>query len=154
MSDAAVARAERPTRARYPHFLSIATRWMDNDLYGHVNNVVYYAWIDTVVNRYLIEQGGLDIAAAPVIGVAAESGCRYFASVAYPETVDAGLAIARLGRTSVVYEVGIFRRGEDAAAAAGHFVHVFVERASMRPVPVPARIRAALERILIPRSVV
>lgn len=153
MSDAA-ARAERPTRARYPHFLSIATRWMDNDLYGHVNNVVYYAWIDTVVNRYLIEQGGLDIAAAPVIGVAAESGCRYFASLAYPETVDAGLAIARLGRTSVVYEVGIFRRGEDAAAAAGHFVHVFVERASMRPVPVPQRIRAALERILIPRSAV
>lgn len=151
MSDAA-ARAERPMRARYPHFLSIATRWMDNDLYGHVNNVVYYAWIDTVVNRYLIEQGGLDIAAAPVIGVAAESSCRYFAPVAYPETVDAGLAIARLGRTSVVYEVGIFRRGEDAAAAAGHFVHVFVERASMRPVPVPERIRAALERILIPRS--
>jgi acyl-CoA thioester hydrolase len=150
MSDAA--RAARPTRARYPHFLSIATRWMDNDLYGHVNNVVYYAWIDTVVNRYLIEQGGLDIAAAPIIGVAAESGCRYFASVAYPETVDAGLVIARLGRTSVVYEVGIFRRGEEAAAAAGHFVHVFVERASMRPVPVPARIRAALERILIPRS--
>jgi acyl-CoA thioester hydrolase len=125
---------------------------MDNDLYGHVNNVVYYAWIDTVVNRYLIEQGGLDIAAAPIIGVAAESGCRYFASVAYPETVDAGLVIARLGRTSVVYEVGIFRRGEDAAAAAGHFVHVFVERASMRPVPVPPPIRAALERILIPRS--
>jgi acyl-CoA thioester hydrolase len=151
MSDAA-ARAERPTRGRYPHFLSIATRWMDNDLYGHVNNVVYYAWIDTVVNRYLIEQGGLDIASAQVIGVAAESGCRYFASVAYPETVDAGLVIARLGRTSVVYEVGIFRRGEDAAAAAGHFVHVFVERASMRPAPVPARIRAALERILIPRS--
>ena len=151
MSDAA-ARAGRPARGRYPHFLSIATRWMDNDLYGHVNNVVYYAWIDTVVNRYLIEQGGLDIASAQVIGVAAESSCRYFASVAYPETVDAGLVIARLGRTSVVYEVGIFRRGEDAAAAAGHFVHVFVERASMRPVPVPARIRAALERILIPRS--
>jgi acyl-CoA thioester hydrolase len=149
MSDAP-SRPRRPTRAWYPHFLSIATRWMDNDLYGHVNNVVYYAWIDTVVNRYLIEQGGLDINAGEVIGVAAQSGCRYFASVAYPETVDAGLRIARLGNSSVVYEVGIFRRGEHDAAAAGHFVHVFVERASMRPVPVPAPIRAALARIAVP----
>ena len=143
-------RPARPTRDGYPHFLSIATRWMDNDVYGHVNNVVYYAWIDTVVNRFLIDQGGLDIASAQVVGIAAESGCRYFAPVAYPETVDAGLRISRLGRSSVVYEVGIFRRDDDAAAAAGHFVHVFVERASMRPVPVPGRIREALESILIP----
>jgi acyl-CoA thioester hydrolase len=142
-------RPPRPTRADYPHFLAIPTRWMDNDLYGHVNNVVYYAWIDTVVNRYLIEQGGLDIVAGEVVGIAAEGGCRYYASVAYPETVDAGLRIARLGNSSVVYEVGIFRQHDDAAAAAGHFVHVFVERDTMRPVPVPARIRAALERILV-----
>lgn len=143
------ARAERPTREQYPHFLSIPTRWMDNDLYGHVNNVVYYAWIDTVVNRYLIEQGGLDIVAGEVIGVAAESGCRYFSSVAYPQSIDAGLRIARLGNSSVVYEVGIFVQGEHAAAAAGHFVHVFVERATMRPVPLPRPIRDALERITI-----
>ena len=143
-------RPPRPTRAEYPHFLTIPTRWMDNDLYGHVNNVVYYAWIDTVVNRYLIDAGGLDIVAGDVIGVAAEGGCRYFASVAYPQSVDAGLRVARLGTSSVVYEVGIFAQGDDAAAAAGHFVHVFVERASMTPVPVPQSIRSALERIRAP----
>jgi len=139
---------DRPTRADYPHFLAIPTRWMDNDLYGHVNNVVYYAWIDTVVNRYLIDPGGLDIERGDVIGIAAESGCRYFASVAYPDTVDAGLRIGRLGNSSVRYEVGIFRAGEDLAAAAGHFVHVFVSRDDMRPTPIPAGIRGALERIL------
>ncbi len=142
-------RAPRPSRAGYRHFLSIPTRWMDNDLYGHVNNVVYYAWIDTVVNRYLIDEGGLDIHAGQVVGVAAEGGCRYFAPVTYPDTVDAGLRIARLGTSSVTYEVGIFRQGEDAAAAAGHFVHVFVDRATMRPCPIPERIRAALQRIRV-----
>jgi acyl-CoA thioester hydrolase len=138
----------RPTRSDYPHFLAIATRWMDNDLYGHVNNVVYYSWIDTVVNRYLIDEGGLDISSDTVIGITAESGCRYFASVAYPDTVDAGLRIGRLGNSSVRYEVGIFREGEDEAAAEGFFVHVFVFRDTMRPTPIPARIRAAFERIL------
>jgi acyl-CoA thioester hydrolase len=136
-------------RADYAHYVSIPTRWMDNDLYGHVNNVIYYSWIDTVANRYLVEEGGLDIHGARVIGVAVESGCRYFASLSYPETVDAGLRIARLGTSSVVYEVGIFARGEDAAAAAGHFVHVFVDRESMRPEPIPSGIRTALERILV-----
>jgi len=136
-----------PTRAGYRYFLAIPTRWMDNDLYGHVNNVVYYAWIDTVVNRYLIDEGGLDIVSGEVIGVAAEGGCRYYAPVAYPETVDAGLRVAHLGNTSAVYEVGIFRPSEDAAAAAGHFVHVFVERESMKPVPIPPPMRAALARI-------
>ncbi len=140
--------SDRPTRADYPHFLAIPTRWMDNDLYGHVNNVVYYSWIDTVVNRYLIDEGGLDIERDEVIGITAESGCRYFASVAYPDTVDAGLRIGRLGNSSVRYEVGIFRDGEHEAAAAGFFVHVFVNRADMRPTPIPARIRSAFERIL------
>jgi acyl-CoA thioester hydrolase len=121
---------------------------MDNDLYGHVNNVIYYSWIDTVVNRYLIDEGGLDITTGEIIGVAAEGGCRYYDSVTYPETVDAGLRITRLGNSSVVYDVGIFRQGKEDAAAAGHFVHVFVDRASMRPAPIPVGIRAALERIL------
>ena len=140
-------RPPRPVRSDYRHFLTIPTRWMDNDLYGHVNNVVYYAWIDTVVNRFLIDEGGLDIRDGPVIGVAAEGGCRYYASVAYPESVDAGLRITRLGSSSVVYDVGIFRQDDTDAAAAGHFVHVFVERETMRPVPIPESIRTALETL-------
>ena len=142
-------RPPRPTRADYRHFLAIPTRWMDNDLYGHVNNVVYYSWIDTVVNRYLIDEGGLDITAGEIIGVAAEGGCRYFASVAYPDTVDAGLRITRLGSSSAIYDIGIFRQGDDDAAAAGHFVHVFVARDNMKPVAIPQGIRTALERILV-----
>ena len=142
-------RPARPRRADYPHFLAIPTRWMDNDLYGHVNNVVYYSWIDTVVNRYLIDEGGLDIERGDIVGIAAESGCRYFASVTYPETVDAGLRIGHLGNSSVRYEVGIFRQGDDQAAAAGFFVHVFVTRANMRPTPIPPRIRAAFERLVV-----
>jgi len=141
-------RPERPRRADYRHFLAIPTRWMDNDLYGHVNNVVYYSWIDTVVNRYLIDEGGLDISADEIIGVAAEGGCRFYDSVTYPETVDAGLRITRLGNSSVVYDVGIFRQGHADAVAVGHFVHVFVDRDSMRPASIPAGIRAALQRIV------
>ena len=122
---------------------------MDNDLYGHVNNVVYHAWIDTVVNRYLIDEGGLDILESEIIGIAAEGGCRFFASVTYPDTVEAGLRVTRLGNSSVTYDVGIFREGEQAATAAGWFVHVFVDRAGMRPTPIPGGIRSALSRLLI-----
>lgn len=136
-------------RADYPHFLPIPTRWMDNDLYGHVNNVVYYSYFDTVVNRYLIEPGGLDIHRGPVVGIVAETQCRFFKSFTYPETVDAGLRVGRLGNSSVRYEIGLFGEGEDAARAEGHFVHVFVERVSNKPTPIPASIRAALERILV-----
>ena len=139
-----------PRRVEYPHFLQIPTRWMDNDLYGHVNNVIYYSWMDTVVNRFLIDEGGLDINNGAVIGLAAESACRYFAPVAYPEMIDAGLRIAHLGTSSVRYEVGIFRHGDDSAAAALHFVHVFVARESMRPAPIPAQIRSALAAIVVP----
>ena len=135
------------TRADYPHFLSIPTRWMDNDLYGHVNNVVYYSYFDTVINKFLIERGKLDIHKGDVVGVAAESGCRFFASIAYPETVDAGLRVGHLGRSSVRYEIGLFREGHDAAAAEGHFVHVFVDRPTQRPVEIPAPIRQALDSI-------
>lgn len=136
-------------RASYRSFLSIPTRWMDNDLYGHVNNVVYYSYFDTLINRYLIEEGGLDIHRAAVIGIAAETQCRFHRSIAYPETIDAGLRVGKLGTSSVRYEIGLFKAGGDEAVADGHFVHVFVERASQRPVPIPPAIRAALERILV-----
>ncbi len=135
------------TRARYPHFLTIPTRWMDNDIYGHVNNVVYYSYFDTVINGYLIDPGGLDIHGGPVIGVCAESACHYRAGFAFPEAVEAGLRVQHLGRSSVRYEIGLFKAGAEAAAAEGHFVHVFVDRKSMSPVPIPEAIRAALERI-------
>jgi acyl-CoA thioester hydrolase len=134
-------------RSDYRHFLAIPTRWMDNDVYGHVNNVVYYSYFDTVINRFLIEQGGLDIHAATIIGVAAESGCRFRESFAYPETIDAGLRVGHLGNSSVRYEIGLFREGKDEAAAEGHFVHVFVARGAQKPVSIPAAIRAALESI-------
>lgn len=120
---------------------------MDNDIYGHVNNVVYYSYFDTVINRYLIEAGGLDIHAGTVIGVCAESQCRYFEALSFPEVIDAGLRAARVGGSSVVYEIGLFRRGAGRAAAEGHFVHVFVDRATMRPVPIPGRLRASLEAL-------
>src|SRR5262245_42547652 len=134
-------------RADYPHFLTIPTRWMDNDIYGHVNNVTYYSYFDTVINRYLIDAGGLDIQTAPIIGIAAETQCRFRRPFAYPEPVDAGLRVAHLGNSSVRYEIGLFGSGDDEARAEGYFVHVFVERAASKPVPIPARIRSALERI-------
>ena len=136
------------TRDDYGYFLTLQTRWMDNDLYGHVNNVTYYSYFDTVVNYFLIEKGGLDIHAAPVIGVVVESHCNYTRSVAYPDLVHCGLRVGRLGNSSVRYEVGIFRGDEFEAAASGHFVHVFVERGANKPVPIPAPIRGALESIL------
>ncbi len=135
------------TRARYRHFLTIPTRWMDNDIYGHVNNVVYYSYFDTVISAYLIEPGGLDIDGAVVIGVCAESSCRYRAAFAFPEPVEAGLRIGHLGRSSVRYEIGLFKAGQEQAAAEGHFVHVFVDRKSMTPAPIPETIRKALEQI-------
>ena len=135
---------EPGVRADYPHFLNIPTRWMDNDTYGHVNNVIYYSYFDTVIADYLINAGGLDIHGAEVIGVCAESGCRYKAPIAYPQTVEAGLRVAHLGRRSVRYEIGLFVAGAETAAAEGHFVHVFVERANMKAVPIPGPIRTAL----------
>jgi acyl-CoA thioester hydrolase len=145
-----VSETRTETRARYPHFLTIPTRWMDNDIYGHVNNVIYYSYFDTVINGYLIDPGGLDIHGGPVIGVCAESACRYRAAFAFPDSVEAGLRVQHLGRSSVRYEIGLFKAGAEAAAAEGHFVHVFVDRKSMSPVPIPEAIRAALRRILVP----
>jgi acyl-CoA thioester hydrolase len=137
------------TRTRYPHFAAIPTRWMDNDVYGHVNNVVYYAYFDTVINRYLISEGGLDVAASLVIGLCVESKCTYRRAVAFPDDLDAGLRVAKLGRSSVTYEIGIFARGDETAAAEGSFVHVFVDRVARRSVPIPDRIREALGRLVV-----
>lgn len=134
-------------RSTYPAFRTITTRWMDNDVYGHVNNVVYYSWFDTAVNAWLIEQGVLDIHGGQTIGVVIETQCNYFASLAFPQTIEAGIRVARLGNSSVRYEVGLFAQGEELAAAQGHFVHVYVDRQTRRPVPLPAPLRAALETL-------
>ncbi len=139
---------ERPARlARdaFRLFRPLPTRWMDNDVYGHVNNVVYYSLFDTLVNATLVEAGLLDPATSDIIGLVVETGCTYFASIRFPETVEGGLAVAVLGRSSVRYSVAIFKEGESLAAAQGHFVHVYVDRATQTPVPIPDPIRAALE---------
>jgi acyl-CoA thioester hydrolase len=136
-------------RAAYRHFTAIPTRWMDNDAYGHVNNVTYYSYFDTAVNAHLIDAGGLDLRSAPVIGIVAETACRFHHSLTFPETIDAGLRVARLGTTSVAYEIGIFRPQADRPAASGRFVHVWVERESQRPSAIPTRIRAALQALVV-----
>jgi acyl-CoA thioester hydrolase len=140
---------EPPDRAAYAHFRPISTRWADNDVYGHVNNVEYYAFFDTVINAWLIAEGGLDIHASPVIGLCVESHCAYHAALEFPETVEAGLRVATIGRSSVRYEIGIFRAGQDAPAATGWFVHVFVDRSTRRPEPIPTSIRGALEQLIV-----
>jgi acyl-CoA thioester hydrolase len=137
------------TRAAYPHFLPITTRWMDNDVYGHVNNVVYYSYFDTVVNEYLIRAGVLDLEHGATIGLVVETQCHYFAPLVFPERVDAGLRVVRLGTSSVRYEVGLFKEGDDQPAAQGHFVHVYVDRVTRRPVNLPADLRAALEPLCV-----
>jgi acyl-CoA thioester hydrolase len=131
-------------RTAYRLFRPIATRWSDNDAYGHVNNVVYYQWFDTAVNAYLIEQGALDVEASPVIGLVVETHCNYFASLAFPEAVELGLRVARVGESSVRYEIGVFAAGADTAAAQGHFIHVYVSRATRRPAPLPDSLKRAL----------
>ncbi len=142
-------RPEPGLRSHYVEFMPIQTRWMDNDVYGHVNNVVYYSYFDTVVNLYLINPGGLDFHNAPVVGIMAETMCRYYRSIAYPEAIDAGIRVGRLGTSSVRYEVGLFGVDEQQARAEGHLVHVFVDRATNTPVPIPAGIRSALERLVV-----
>jgi len=122
----------------YRHFSSISTRWMDNDAYGHINNVVYYSYFDTVVNRYLIEAGVLDVVHSPVIGLVVETQCNYFTPLSFPQAVHAGLRVARLGSSSVRYEIGLFAADQDSCAACGHFVHVYVDRANRRPASLPA----------------
>ncbi len=136
-----------PLREDYPHIRAIDTRWMDNDVYGHVNNVVYYSFFDTVIAGFLVREGGFEFATARVIGLAVESRCRFRRALAFPQTVHAGLRVAHLGNSSVRYEVGIFADDDREACADGYFVHVFVTRETSTPAPIPSRIRSALERI-------
>ncbi|HEX2531697.1 MAG TPA: thioesterase family protein [Burkholderiaceae bacterium] len=143
-------RVEAKRRSAYKHFHEITTRWMDNDAYGHVNNVVYYNWFDTAVNQFLIAHGALDIERSPVIGLVIETQCNYFSSVAFPERVLAGIRVATLGNSSVRYEVGIFKEKEDTASAQGHFVHVYVDRQTRKPCPIPDQMRTALQKIHLP----
>jgi acyl-CoA thioester hydrolase len=138
-------------RSGYSYFYPLSTRWMDNDVYAHVNNVVYYAYFDSVVNAYLIAEGGLDFEAGPVIGLCVESHCQYLAPVAFPDALEGGLRVAQLGVSSVRYELAIFRLGAVKASAQGSFVHVFVDRKTRRPVALPASMRQSLERLL-PRA--
>ena len=134
-------------RSAYKVFRPIATRWMDNDAYGHVNNVVYYSWFDTAVNAYLIEQGVLDIHQGGTIGLVVETQCNYFASLAFPQAVQAGIRVAKLGTSSVRYEVGIFGEGE-LTAAKGHFVHVYVDQITRKPVALPPALKKVLETLV------
>jgi len=146
-SHSAAARPQPQERGAYKVFKTITTRWSDNDVYGHVNNVVYYSWFDTAVNSHLIEQGALDIEHGETIGLVIETQCNYFASLAFPQTVEAGIRVARIGSSSVRYEVGLFAQGEALSAAAGHFVHVYVDRATRRPCALPARLREVLQAL-------
>ena len=138
---------ERTRRGDYRRFQTISTRWMDNDVYGHVNNVVYYSWFDTAVNRLLVVNGLLDIHHGKIIGLVAETGCRYFSPTAFPDEIQAGVRVAHVGTSSVRYEIGLFRNAEEEAAAVGHFVHVYVDRETKRPVPVDEKMRGFLESL-------
>jgi acyl-CoA thioester hydrolase len=144
MTSSPAPKPQPDTRDRYPHLSAISTRWMDNDVYGHVNNVQYYSFFDTAVNRYLIAAGALDIHAGAVIGLVVETHCNYFAPLAFPQDVEAGIRVAQAGRSSVRYEIGLFAPGVPLAAATGHFVHVYVDRATRRPVALPDVLLAAL----------
>ena len=135
-------------RSAYRVFRSIGTRWSDNDAYGHVNNVVYYSWFDTVVNAHLIEHGVLDIQHGETIGLVVETQCNYFSGLSFPQVVEAGLRVARLGASSVRYEIGLFAAGASSTSARGHFVHVYVDRQSRRPVPLPKALKAVLEKLV------
>lgn len=137
-------RPEPSLRSDYRHLARIQTRWADNDIYGHINNVVYYSWFDTAVNALLIERGALDIHGGSTIGFVVETGCNYFAPLAYPERVEVGIRVAATGRSSVRYELGLFKEGTDSAAAQGHFVHVYVDRDTRRPMP----LTPALQRVV------
>ncbi|MBB4686723.1 acyl-CoA thioester hydrolase [Amycolatopsis jiangsuensis] len=132
----------------YPHWHTVPLRWKDNDVYGHVNNVVHYSLMDTVINTWLVERGGLDVAAGPVIGLCVESHCAYHASVSFPDSLRIGLRVAHLGRSSVRYEIGMYS-ATGALVAEGHFVHVFVDRENRRPVPVSGKLRESLEELLV-----
>ncbi|WP_208726607.1 acyl-CoA thioesterase [Corallococcus terminator] len=141
--------SDAETADRYRYLLPITTRWMDNDLYGHINNVTYYSYFDTVANHYLIHEGGLDIHAGTIIGLVVESKCTYRAPLAYPDRLRAGLRVEKLGNRSVTYGIALFKEDAEQAAAHGYFVHVFVDRATRKAVAMPARLRDALARLVV-----
>ncbi len=146
----ASARPQPELRETYRAFRPITTRWMDNDQYGHVNNVIYYSWFDTAVNAHLIEQGVLDTENGSTIGFVIETQCQYFAPLSFPQTVEAGIRVGHIGSSSVRYEVGLFAQGAEMTAAKGHFVHVYVDRETRRPVPLPQELKAVLEQLRSP----
>lgn len=149
MSSATTTRPQPESRSAFKVFRRIDTRWMDNDVYGHVNNVVYYSWFDTAVNAHLIEQGALDIHHGDTIGLVIETHCNYFAPLAFPQTIDVGIRVAKLGGSSVRYEIGLFAQGEDLCAARGHFVHVYVDKENRRPVKsLPLKLKTVLETLV------
>jgi acyl-CoA thioester hydrolase len=149
MSSASNSRPQPESRSAFNVFRRIDTRWMDNDVYGHVNNVVYYSWFDTAVNAHLIEQGALDIHHGDTIGLVIETQCNYFAPLAFPQSIDAGIRVAKLGSSSVRYEIGLFAQGEDLCAARGHFVHVYVDKENRRPVKaLPLKLKTVLETLI------
>jgi acyl-CoA thioester hydrolase len=147
MTQTPPAKPQPEPRDAYKTFRTISTRWMDNDAYGHVNNVVYYSWFDTVVNAHLIEEGALDIHHGETIGLVVETQCNYFSSIKFPQTVEAGLRVAHMGKSSVRYEVGLFVQGEPFTAARGHFVHVYVDRVTRRPATLPEKLKSVLEAL-------
>jgi len=147
MSETTPAKPQPAPRSDYRAFRTIGTRWMDNDAYGHVNNVVYYSWFDTVVNAHLIEHGALDIQHGEAIGLVIETQCNYFAPVEFPQSVEAGLRVAHIGKSSVRYEVGLFAQGQPLTAAKGHFIHVYVDRHTRQPVPLPGKLKSVLEAL-------
>ena len=140
-------RPQAEARSAYKAFRDIGTRWSDNDVYGHVNNVVYYSWFDTVVNAHLIEAGALDIHKGETIGLVVETQCNYFSGIEFPQMVEAGLRVAHMGKSSVRYEVGLFVQDEPLTAARGHFIHVYVDKASRKPVALPAQLKSVLEAL-------
>jgi acyl-CoA thioester hydrolase len=142
-------RPQPDVRDDFRHFLTVTTRWMDNDVYGHINNVQYYSYFDTVINRFMIDRGMLDIHAGEVIGLAVESHCNYFSSAAFPDDIEAGLRVANLGRSSVRYEIGLFIAAREQAVAQGHFIHVYVNRDSGQPVDLPETLREGLSLLLV-----
>jgi acyl-CoA thioester hydrolase len=141
--------APRPTRSQFAVIRPCPTRWADNDVYGHINNAAYYGFFDTAVNAWLIERGLLDVAASPAIGLVIETGCRYHAALSFPETVEAAMRVDKLGNSSVRYALALFSEGQDEGAAEGWFVHVYVDRETRRPVPIPPSVRAALETLIV-----
>lgn len=143
------AKPQAEPRSHFKHFSTIPTRWMDNDVYGHVNNVNYYSYFDTAVNKHLIDEGALNIQESEIIGLVVETKCNYFASIAFPDTIEAGIRVTKIGNSSVRYEIGLFKEGEEFCAAKGHFIHVYVDRASNKPASLPGKLKEVVTNLFL-----